>query len=42
MRTAMLSLLMIFGVLTSGAGIYAATGADPYQTADGYGISALD
>ena len=39
MRTALLSLLMLTAVLTSGAGIYAATGSSSYQTADGYGIS---
>jgi len=40
MRIALLSVLMLSAVLTSGAGIYAATGNSAYQTADGYGISA--
>ncbi|WP_345099463.1 hypothetical protein [Chelativorans composti] len=39
MRTALLSFLMLAAVLTSGVGIYAATGNSSYQTADGYGIS---
>jgi hypothetical protein len=40
MRAALLSLLMLSAVLTSGAGIYAATASSTYHTADGYGVSA--
>jgi len=39
MRTAFLSLMMLTAVAASGAGIWAATASDVYETTDGYGIS---
>ena len=39
MRATILSLMLLTGVVVSGAGIYAATASSAYQTSDGYGIS---
>ncbi|WP_161781988.1 hypothetical protein [Nitratireductor basaltis] len=41
MRATIISAMFLTAMFASGAGIYAATASDVYETTDGYGISSF-